>query len=249
MEWFASSIAGSTYSLAFSVYTLRYLDQIHLLDWLPASYKAVSIKIMAVIIALFFLYINYRGASETGKIGAVFTLGQTLFMLFIGVIGVIAQAGDEAIEPRKNLPKAMIYFATRASYALGRDRMLPGFFAKISKKRKTPWVALLFTGSIIILIVILIVILIPKIEDITSSASIMFLFLFFLVNICAIWIRLNMSDELIYGFLMPLFPLFPILAILSQAVLAVWLVHLSMIFIFWRKKKLKVFPGIRLWQH
>ncbi|MFW6164376.1 MAG: amino acid permease, partial [Planctomycetota bacterium] len=117
---------------------------------------------------------------------------------------------------------ATIYSATRASYALGRDRLLPAFFARISAVRKTPVVALGFTS----LIVGAVVLFLPT-EDVASSASIMFLFLFFLVNVCAIRIRLNMGDELSYGFVMPLFPLFPVLAIVAQAVLAVWLVHMS----------------------
>ena len=44
---------------------------------------------------------------------------------------------------------ATIYSATRASYALGRDNMLPNFFANISKRQKTPWVALMATGAIL----------------------------------------------------------------------------------------------------
>jgi nucleotide-binding universal stress UspA family protein len=36
-----------------------------------------------------------------------------------------------------------------------------------------------------------------------------------------------MVDEMTYGFVMPLFPLPPIAAILTQAVLAVWLIHMS----------------------
>lgn len=274
-----------------------------------------------VVIASFFLYINYKGASKTGKIGAFFTLGQTIFLIFIGLAGfivvlidpsrlqnltpylphgwskilitmgftyvafegfeVIAQTGDEAIDPKRNLPKAMlysvlivtliyvavafasivsvkagtpgvvgspwewigsfkergfgesisrlmpfgnflltlavifasisalnatIYSATRASYALGRDRMLPKFFAKISRKNKTPWIALMFTGFIVISVAILL----PTM-DVASSASIMFLFLFFLVNISVIKIRLNMGDELSYGFIMPFFPWLPLL--------------------------------------
>jgi nucleotide-binding universal stress UspA family protein len=55
----------------------------------------------------------------------------------------------------------------------------------------------------------------------------MFLFLFFLVNFCVIKLRLNMGDELTYGYVMPLFPVFPVLAVLAQATLAVWLVHMS----------------------
>ncbi len=339
MEWFASSVAGSMYAITFSIYTMRYLWQLDLLNWIPLQYTDLSIKIMALLIALFFIYINYMGASETGKIGAIMTLGQTAFMVFIGLLGivvairdpsrlenfkpfmpngwskllvtmgftyvafegyeVIAQTGDETIEPRKNLPKAMlysvyivsltyvsvafaavvsvkagspgvigapwewigqfrekgfgeaigrlipagnflltlavifastsalnatIYSATRTSYALGRDGMLPHIFSRISRKRKTPWAALLFTSSIVLTIALFL----PTIH-VASSASIMFLFLFFIVNLSVIKIRYNMSEELVYGYLSPLFPLFPILAIVSQVILAIFLIHMSII--------------------
>jgi basic amino acid/polyamine antiporter, APA family len=339
MEWFASSIAGSMYALTFSEYTLKFLHKIGYADWIPPEIMGMngiefSVKIFAVLIALLFIYINYRGVSETGSIGVIITVAQTLFMIFIGVFGIIvainepdrlqnfhpflpmgwpkilitmgftfvafegyeliAQAGDEAIEPRKNLPKAMLYSvlivgityvavafanviavkpgtvdgpvwewigsfgqlgfreaisrlipfgnvlltlavifastsalnatvfsATRASYALGRDKMLPNIFSKISPKRKTPWGALLMTAFIILFVIFL-----PTL-DVLSSASMMFLFLFFLVNVCVIKIRYNMGEELTYGFLMPLFPLFPILAIICQPILAIELRHVS----------------------
>ncbi|MBN1765207.1 MAG: amino acid permease [Sedimentisphaerales bacterium] len=339
MEWFASSVAGSMYALTFAIYTVRFFEYFHLLHWLPVSILLFE-KIVAVLTAGLFIYINFRGASETGKVGALITLGQTLFLLIIGIVGiavaikeperlanfkpfmpngwhkllitmgftyvafegyeVIAQAGDEALEPRKNLPKAMlysvlivtciyvlaafativsvkssdailegqqlwiwigrhqqrgfgeavsrlmpagnyiltlavifastsalnatIYSATRASYALGRDRMLPRLFASIHKRRKTPYGALLGAAAIII-----IVITVLPTTDVASSASIMFLFLFFMVNLCVIKIRRNMADELTYGFIMPLFPVFPVLAILCQVVLAAWLVHMSLL--------------------
>ncbi|MGA1839976.1 MAG: amino acid permease [bacterium] len=338
LEWFASTVAGSLYAVTFAIYIVRYLEVLGLLKWTLFP-TPVNEKIVTILIACFFLYINYRGASETGKVGAFFTLGQTIFLLFIGFVGifialkdpfrfqnfnpflpygwskllitmgftyvafegyeVIAQTGDEAIDPRKNLPKAMIYSvfivtfsyvavafatvvsvragspgivgqpwlwigqfkergfgeaisrlmpmgnllltlavifastsalnatiysATRASYALGRDNMLPNFFAKISKKQKTPWIALIVTGAILILVATAL----PTM-DVASSASIMFLFLFFLVNLCVIKVRLNLGDELDYGFIMPFFPVFPVIAIICQAILALWLVHMSLI--------------------
>ncbi|MHC4187625.1 MAG: amino acid permease, partial [Planctomycetota bacterium] len=350
MEWFASSVAGAMYALTFSIYTIRYMKAIGLLGWLlnvfnisdTASVENAEfwfLKIIAAITALAFLYINFRGASETGKIGAIITIGQTIFVVTIGIVGVIvtvkdptrlenftpflpegwarilatmgftyvafegyeviAQAGDEAIEPRKNLPKAMlysvmivtiiyvlvafatvvsvkagsagvteepwkwigsfreqgfgeavtrlmpfgnfvltlavifsstsalnatIYSATRASYALGRDRMMPRLFSKIHSQKKTPYGALIATAVIVLIVATML----PT-KDVASSASIMFLFLFFMVNICVIKIRRSMADELTYGFMMPLFPLMPLLAIILQVFLAVWLIHMSMI--------------------
>jgi amino acid transporter/nucleotide-binding universal stress UspA family protein len=351
MEWFASSVAGSMYSLTFSLYTIRFFRGLGWLDWIFNLFKvgiesqaADSIefnivKCLAITTACLFIYINFRGSSETGKIGAIITMGQTAFVLTIGVFGimmaikdpsrldnftpfmpkgwsqllitmgftyvafegyeVIAQAGDEAIDPKRNLPKAMIYSvtivtliyilvafatvvsvkpgqdgvtgeawswigsfgetgfgeavsrlmpygnfiltlavifsstsalnatvysATRASYALGRDGMLPKFFAKIDSNRNTPIGALICTGALVLVVATCL----PT-KEVASSASIMFLFLFFLVNVCVIKIRRSMADELSYGFLMPFFPVLPILAIACQIILAVWLVHMSVI--------------------
>ena len=333
MEWFASSVAGAMYAVTFSIYTLDYLGKLPVFSWLPKG-SPVATRLTAAAIALLFIYINYRGASETGRIGAFVTLGQTIFMVLLGGLGVfyaikepgrlanfqpwmphgwsvllvtmgftyvafegfevIAQAGDETIDPKRNIPKAMlysvffvtliyvavsfatvvavkpgsvegapwawigsfheegflhamgkivkaapllltlavifsstsalnatIYSATRASYALGRDHMLPPVFGRISPKRKTPHVALAFTAGLVLVTTLL------PIKDVVSSGSIMFLFLFFMVNVCVIKIRRNMGDELDYGFVMPLFPLLPLLAIAAQVVLAVWLVHMS----------------------
>ncbi|MBW8015661.1 MAG: amino acid permease [Planctomycetes bacterium] len=350
MEWFASSVAGSMYALTFAIYTVRLAVQMHWLDGVfnlfnitdTESFETILIKVLAVITAFAFIYINFKGSSETGKIGAIITMGQIIFVVTIGIVGiitaikdpsrlenfkpfmplgwtkllvtmgftyvafegfeVIAQAGDEAIDPRRNLPKAMIYSvlivtviyvmvafatvvsvktgtqgvegpawkfvggfgekgfgeavarmmpyknignfiltlavifsstsalnatvysATRASYALGRDKMLPGFFARIHKVTKTPYGALIATGAIIFAVMTIF----PT-EDIVKTASIMFMFLFFMVNLCVIKIRRSMADELTYGFLMPLFPLFPILAIICQVILAIWMVHMSLI--------------------
>jgi len=347
MEWFASSVAGSMYALTFSLYSVRFIKNLGWLrsfDMLPGTEASgpewLIVKTAAVVTAGLFIYINFRGSSETGKVGAIITIGQTIFVVTIGLFGVaavlkdpsrlanftpfmpkgwtpllvtmgftyvafegyevIAQAGDEVIDPRRNLPKAMIYSvvivtfiyvlvafatvvsvrtgdpdignmepwewiggyraqgfgeavaklmpfgnlvltlavifsstsalnatvfsATRASYALGRDKMLPGVFAAIHKVRKTPWGALGCTAVIVLTVATLL----PT-EDVVSSSSIMFLCLFGMVNLCVIKIRRGMADELHYGFMMPLFPLFPILAIICQIVLAVWLVHMSLI--------------------
>jgi len=352
MEWFASSVAGSLYAVTFALYTVHYLTQLGILNMTGVQLLLVE-KGVAVLVAGFFIYINYRGASETGTMGVFFTLGQTVTLAFIALVGVvtaitdpsrlanfepfmpngwdkllitmgftyvafegfevIAQAGDEAIEPRRNLPKAMIYSifivvftyvgvafasvvgvkdvgepawiwigshgpkgfgqavsrliptyggilvtitvifastsalnatiysATRASYALGRDRMLPVFFSRLHEKRRTPYGALLFTAALVIIVAAFL----PTM-DVASSASMMFLFLFFMVNLCVIRIRRNMVDEMTYGFVMPFFPFPPVAAILMQGVLAVWLVHMSPIA--WVVGPLWVISGIVIYR-
>ena len=180
MEWFASSVAGSLYAVTFAIYTVRYFEGLGLLGWVPFSHY-VTEKSVALLIALFFLYINYRGASETGRIGALFTLGQTLFLAFIGIIGiiiavsdpsrlqnltpylpygwtrllvtmgftyvafegyeVIAQAGDETIDPKRNLPKAMIYsvFIVTVTYILVAFASLVSVKAGMPGVEGVPW--------------------------------------------------------------------------------------------------------------
>jgi amino acid transporter/nucleotide-binding universal stress UspA family protein len=359
MEWFASSVAGALYAVVFATYTLKFFDALDLLNWVPFNIDYLE-RIVAVAIASLFIYVNYRGASETGKIGALFTLGQMIFVLSIAAVGivvvlidpqrienfkpflnpdggwanllvtmgfiyvafegfeVIAQAGDETVDPKRNIPKAMIYSvlivtityvlvsfatvvsvkggtagvgdepwrwigqagkhgfgnavarvlpgeflgyflvaiavifsstsalnatiysATRASFALGRDRMLPGAFASISKRKKTPWVALLVTGGIILFVIAAL-----KVEDVASCASMMFLFLFLLVNLCVIKVRLNMGDELEYGFVTPLFPLLPIIAIIAQVFLAANIIHMS--FYAWIVAPLWVLAGVGIY--
>ena len=333
VEWLAASVAGGFYAIILSRYTLRFFDAMDWLAWLPVSVPLAE-RVFGLAVAILFIYVNYRGSSETGKIGALFTIGQMIFVVGIGVVGlvtffvapsriqnfrpfihedgwwkllgsmgliyvafegfeVIAQAGDETVAPRKNVPKAIlysvyfvtvtyvlvafatvvavkagdpdlgglpvwkwiggggdlgfrlavgklipgaggllvtlavifsatsalnatIYSATRTSFALGRDRMLPKLFSNISRRRKTPYVALAFTS-----ILVLAVALTLNTKDAAATASIMFLMLFLMVNLCVIRIRRNMGDELEYGYLMPLFPLLPILAILLQVALAV----------------------------
>ena len=332
MEWFASSLAGAFYAIVFAKATVPFVANFILGLEFSGLAASITVKVVALAAAGVFIYINYRGSSETGKIGAIFTVAQMLFVLAIGVTGlivaivepqrmanfqpflgqdgswwnllgtmgviyvafegfeVIAQAGDETIDPKRNIPKAMlysvaivtvtyvlvalasivafkqpgaamevftanehepirgftesisnlipisgagwllvtlaiiasstsalnatIYSATRASFALGRDRMLPAFFAKISPVRKTPYIALTFTAVIVLSAAAGL-----NEHHGAATASIMFLFLFFVVNLCVIRIRANMGDELEYGFIMPLFPLIPILAMVCQIAL------------------------------
>lgn len=331
MEWMAASAAGAFYALVLTRYTLDFVARLGVIAPLPEHHLTWLLRVVAALAALGFAYVNFRGSSETGKLGAIFTVAQMVFVLAIGIIGtivfffnpsrienfepflgdgnwikllgsmgiiyvafegfeVIAQAGDETIDPKKNIPKAIlysvaivtatyllvafgtlcavraghpalegmsvaewigskkevgfqaavdvlmrgwggflvtlavifsatsalnatIYSATRTSFALGRDRMLPGCFSTIHSRTKTPYLALLVT----VVLVLGIVFIIPDIEAAGATTSIMFLLLFLMVNLCVIRVRYRMGDELEYGYLMPLFPVFPILAIITQA--------------------------------
>ena len=108
---------------------------------------------------------------------------------------------------------ATIYSSSRVGFAMGRDHNLPQIFSRIHAKFKTPYGSL-FVSSILIILMLLFL----PIEDIASSADVMFLFLFIFVNVALIHIR-RKKPKLLKGYKSPLFPLFPVLGILTQGIL------------------------------
>jgi len=148
MNWFALAVAGSLYAITFSEYTLHLLGSFEFFKALNLNMH-IAVKILAVIIALIFIGINYKGVKDTGKSSTIIALGQTVTLLIIGFLGVvvairkpeqllnfqpflrdgragvliamgftyvgfegfevIGHAGEEAIDPKKNIPKAILY--------------------------------------------------------------------------------------------------------------------------------------------
>ncbi|MCD6385937.1 amino acid permease [Candidatus Sumerlaeota bacterium] len=108
---------------------------------------------------------------------------------------------------------ATIYSSSRVGFAMGRDYNLPEVFSRVHKKFRTPSGSIFVSSSLIILMLLLL-----PIEDIASSADVMFLFLFIFVNIALIHIR-SRTPKRLKGYKSPLFPLFPVMGILTQSVL------------------------------
>ena len=72
MSWFAHAVAGSLYALGFGSYLALVLSQFEVsLFGLAGEFLH---KGLAVFIILVFLYINYRGSSETGLAGNIVTV-------------------------------------------------------------------------------------------------------------------------------------------------------------------------------
>ncbi len=85
MSWFAQAVAGSLYALGFASYlveTMRVLN----IGTLGIPH-VIFTKLVAVAIALIFIYVNYKGASETGFVGNIVTLGK------IAIIGIFVVSG------------------------------------------------------------------------------------------------------------------------------------------------------------
>lgn len=83
MSWFAHAVACSLYALGFGAYFGHVLEgfgvSVPHVPYLPLE------KMLAVLACLVFAYINFRGASETGKAGNIVTLSKVaIILLFIG---------------------------------------------------------------------------------------------------------------------------------------------------------------------
>ena len=94
MSWFAHAVACSLYALGFGAYFEHVLSEfaITLPQWGFFSPQ----KVLAAGIAILFGYINYRGASETGKIGNLVTVTKVLILaIFVGFgLELIIRQGD-----------------------------------------------------------------------------------------------------------------------------------------------------------
>lgn len=99
MSWFAHSVACSLYILGFGYYfweAMRFLRVDTIINPLLASvfpgsensYIFIQ-KIIAVLVALLFGYINFRGASETGKFGSFITILKVVILGGFVISGLI----------------------------------------------------------------------------------------------------------------------------------------------------------------
>ncbi|MDX1600497.1 MAG: amino acid permease [Anaerolineales bacterium] len=332
MSWFAHAVAGSLYALGFGAHLALVFEEFHFS--LFGLQGEVLHKPLGVLIVLIFLYINFRGASETGLAGNIVTILKILILaLFVGsgiwaiyqnpsyldkfdnftpngLAGVlsamgltfiafegyeiIVQAGEEVKDPRRTIPRAVFYSlaivvpiymlvafvslgavnpetaiptfewlgqhaevgvaeaarqfmplgtillliggilstmsalnattysSTRVSFAMGRDKNLPDAFAQVHPRTRTPHLALLWSGVLIVFMALVI-----PIEDVAAAADIMFLLLFLQVNVAVITLRKKYGDRLQYGYLMPFFPIVPIIGIITKLFLALFMFNYS----------------------
>jgi basic amino acid/polyamine antiporter, APA family len=94
MSWFAHAVACSLYALGFGAYFEHVMLEFSIT--LPHWGFFSPQKILAASTAILFAYVNFRGASETGKIGNLVTITKIIILLiFIGFgLELIIRQGD-----------------------------------------------------------------------------------------------------------------------------------------------------------
>lgn len=110
---------------------------------------------------------------------------------------------------------ATVLASSRVCFSMGRDHMLPAVLGDVHRRRRTPHIAILVTGGLILLMATTL-----PLETVGSGASLLFLLCFALTNASVIVIRYREPD-LQPPFRIPLFPLLPTLGTLTCIVLAI----------------------------
>jgi basic amino acid/polyamine antiporter, APA family len=102
MGWFAHAVACSVYALGFGAYFGHVLSEFGVA--LPSWGFLSPHKLLAAGIAVMFGYINFRGASETGKVGNIVTFTKII------ILAIFIAFGLEYIIRRGNLGTSLTPF-------------------------------------------------------------------------------------------------------------------------------------------
>lgn len=111
---------------------------------------------------------------------------------------------------------ATIMASSRVAFSMGRDRWLPKAVATIHPERRTPHIAILVTGVLVLLMAMTL-----PIEAVGSAASLIFLLTFAMVNLSVIVLR-RKAPEIPRRYKVPFYPFVPILGIVLNLFLAAY---------------------------
>ena len=111
---------------------------------------------------------------------------------------------------------ATVMAASRVAFSMGRDLLLPKRMSEIHEKRRTPHIAIIITGVILLGMALTL-----PIEAIGSAASLIFLLTFAFVNLSAIVLR-RKYPEIPRRYKIPFYPVLPILGFVLNIFLAVY---------------------------
>ncbi|NPA05921.1 MAG: amino acid permease [Chloroflexi bacterium] len=106
ISWFSHSVACSLYAVLFATFFVELMELagLHLSTepgwFLGLSQEQWAIKGLVIVVVALFLFINYRGASETGLVGNIVTITKVAILLTIVAFGIKAML---------NAPSAMVW--------------------------------------------------------------------------------------------------------------------------------------------
>ncbi|MFQ5808088.1 MAG: amino acid permease [Armatimonadota bacterium] len=146
------------------------------------------------------------GAGEAGLVRSAET--------FMGRLGFVLIVAGGIFSTMSAL-NATVLASSRVCFSMGRDHMLPALLGDVHRRRRTPHIAILVTGGLILLMAATL-----PLETVGAGASLLFLLCFALTNLSVIVIRYREPD-LRRAFRIPLFPVLPALGTITCIVLAI----------------------------
>ncbi|RLM62543.1 amino acid permease, partial [Halorubrum sp. Atlit-9R] len=154
--------------------------------------------------------LTWQVLGNLGELGIIEAAGQFVpygvpLLLFAGLAATMSALN------------ATIYSSSRVSFAMGRDRVLPGFFGRIHDDKRTPHWAIGLSAVLIGLMAVLL-----PIESVAAAADIMFIFLFIQVNWTVVKMRATHPD-LPRTYEIPYMPWPPLVGIVLQFILTPFL--------------------------
>ena len=177
---------------------------------------AISVTIYLLILSVCIAAVNAPGQASWEFLGeyqeTAIVMAAENFMPGVGVLLIVIGG----LLSTMSALNATVLASSRVAFTMGRDRWLPAAMAHIHPKRRTPHIAIMATGVVVLIMGISL-----PIQVVGSAASLLFLLVFAAVNLSLIRIR-RMHPELTEGYSAPLFPWLPILGIISNLSLAIY---------------------------
>lgn len=159
------------------------------------------------------------GQGALVKAAGLFRPGLEWVMLFGGILAASAALN------------ATIFSSSHVSFSMGRSGTLPNFLAKIHPKNKTPYVAIIFSTVLVLIIAGLL-----PLKEVAAVTDLLFIFLFIQLHLALIALRKKMPG-VERPFKVPLYPVPSLVAITAYSILIYQFFHISpiglAIVIFW----------------
>jgi amino acid transporter len=134
---------------------------------------------------------------------------------FMPAIGVAIIVAGGLLSTMSAL-NATVMAASRVAFSMGRDLWLPKSMSRIHARRRTPHVAIITTGIILLITAVAL-----PIEAVGSAASLIFLLTFALVNLSVIVLRRKYPD-IPRRYKVPFYPVVPLVGFILNLFLALY---------------------------
>ena len=161
---------------------------------------------VAIVVAIYALVLFVMsGALPYRELSALEAPVVETARVFSGFIGVVAIT-FAALLATASSANASILASSRISFALGRDNILPKALNKVHPKFLTPYRPILLTGALTIFFIVT-----ADVEALSSSASVLMLINYFLINFTIVVMRLAPPEGYEPSYRAPGFPILQIL--------------------------------------